>query len=297
MASQFPSRWLVLEVARPVNELSAELAVDALARLSGAGVEERSGTLIAYFDTEGQDSDNVLSAVDILSTVRAELEQYEGLSGTELRHRWQAHEDWAQVWRIGITPRRVGDRIVICPTWETPPAEEGDLLILIDPGMAFGTAEHATTRGCLRLLEQFVREGQRVADIGTGSGILSVASVLLGAERVAAVDNDPRACATAEANARLNGVHDRIDVIEVTVGQDGLPGRPPFSGIVANIEAGVLTPRLELFRSGIDPGGWLILAGVLDREAEGVSLSAAAAGFSLVAQEVEGGWWAGAFSV
>jgi len=290
MVSQFPSRWLVVEVPRPASGLSEELTIDALARLSRSGVEERADTLLAYFDTAGE------PAAPILSAIRAELQQCVPSLAPELKHWWQAHEDWLELWRRGIAPRRVGERFVICPTWETPSAGARDLLILVDPGMAFGTAEHATTRGCLRLLERHVRVGQQVADVGTGSGILSVASVLLGADRVVAMDSDPRACATAEANARLNQVGEKIEVIQVTVGPEPLPEGQPFGGIVANIEAGILIPRLGMLRGGLLAGGWMILGGVLADEAEEVSSAASEVGFQLAEDDVEEGWWAAAFS-
>jgi len=288
-SSGVPARWLVVEVGRPTDPAAAGLVVDALARLSGRGVEERDGVLLAYFDRlEG-------ALPEFTGLVRERLAGAAGCARLDVDARWQPHEDWADLWRHGLGARRVGDRLVVSPTWAEPVLRPGDRLLTLDPGIAFGSAEHPTTRGCLRLLIERVGPGQRVADVGTGSGILAVAAALFGASRVVAVDSDPWACAAAAENARRNGVSGAVSVVEAVVGTEFLPGEAPFDGIVANLEAGPLVRRLDGFRRGTRPGAWTILGGILEEESIGVEAAAARAGFSLEATDSEGGWWSGAF--
>ena len=284
-----PARWLVVEVGYPADPGAAGLVVDALARLSGRGVEERDGVLLAYFDRlEG-------SLSEFTALVRERVAGAAGGAPLEVDVRWQPHEDWAELWRRGLGPRRVADRLVVSPTWAEPVLRPGDRLLTLDPGVAFGSAAHPTTRGCLRLLVERVRPGQRVADVGTGSGILAIAAALFGACPVLALDRDPWACATAAENARRNGVSGAVRVVEAAVGTEFLRGAAPFDGIVANREAKPLVRRLDGFREGTRPGAWTILGGILEEESARVEAAAARVGFSLEATDSEEGWWSGAF--
>jgi len=173
-----PDRWLTLTVrlaeapveAEPHLDPVRELVPQLLLEVGGAGVEESSDTFTTYLpppeELEG-----------FLATVRSRLDAFAPGRG-QLEWGWQPHEDWEELWRQGLGPRRITPRIVVAPTWDTPERNPGEILITLDPGMAFGTAEHATTRGCLRLLDGRVQQDDRVADIGSGSGILSIDSQL-----------------------------------------------------------------------------------------------------------------------
>jgi ribosomal protein L11 methyltransferase len=161
--------------------------------------------------------------------------------------------------------------------------------------MAFGTAEHPTTRGCLRTLEALVAEGERVADVGTGSGILAITAALLGASKVVALESDPWASAAARENAVANAVDGRVEILDTTVGAGVLALLGPFDGIVANIETGVLIPLLPDFRLALAPSGWLVLSGILAVEADGVVQAAMREGLSLTCQDSEAEWWTGGF--
>ncbi len=275
---------------RPASEIWAGAFVHLLASLSGRGVEERGGVFIAYFEASQQDEARVLSQT------RTQLSEVSDHEPVEIQHRWQAHEDWIELWRRGLAPRRITRRLVVSPTWEETELREGELLISLDPGIAFGTAEHPTTRGCLRLLETFVEGGNRVADIGAGSGILSIATAFLGAGYVLAVDSDPWACVATRENTEVNGVSDRVDVLERSVDRHFLADCRPFDGIVANIEAGVLIPLLSGFRQGVRPDGWLILGGVLQQEREEIVRAAKDVEFHLATEDLEEQWWTGGFS-
>lgn len=292
-----PDRWLALHVVflpEPQDEgflpdLARELIPSLLMELGGWGVEERVEGFTTYLPPP-QDLDV------FIARVRERVEETTGGRG-RLEWGWQPHEDWEVLWRRGLGPRRITSRIVVTPTWESPQTEPGDVVITLDPGLAFGTAEHATTRGCLRLLDREVRPGDRVADVGAGSGILSVAAALLGARRVLGMEPDPMSCEAAAENIAANGVQDRVRVLSLEVrGSDSLP-QAPYEGIVANIQRSILVPLLPSFRGSLVPEGWLILSGILMEELEDLLGAAVREGFVLKTQDREGDWWSGVFTL
>jgi ribosomal protein L11 methyltransferase len=163
--------------------------------------------------------------------------------------------------------------------------------------MAFGTAEHPTTRSSLRLIDPLVRPRSRIADVGAGSGILSIAAVFFGAAEVVAFESDPLACETARGNLEANGVTDAVRVLEGEVGGEGPLSGSPFGGLVANLQTFIHLPLLDLFRRSVESGGWIVLAGILRAEKDELLSSAEKVGMVLEAEDEEGEWWAGAFSL
>lgn len=279
-----PPRWWMVTV-RADPSMDAEILPSLLLESGARAVlEEEEGHFIAPFEPPAH-PDAAAAAL------RSALVRETGLEELEVTWHWQPHEDWESLWRQGLRPRRVTDRLVVTPTWEHPDLRPGDLVVTLDPGMAFGTAEHATTRGCLRLLDGSVSRGDRVADIGAGSAILSVAAALLGAARVRAVESDPYAVDAALENVARNGVADRVDVEERLVDVPWLEGAGPWDGIVANIERGVVVPLLPGLRAALCPGGWIILSGIQESEARAVREAAEGEGFTLVREDREEGWW------
>lgn len=284
-----PTRWLVLEVEAPRDEELRGIAVEELMSLPTRGVEEQDDLLVAHVPGPVEDPEA------FVAEVTDRLRRGAGLEAPVVRHHWQAHEEWSESWRRDLAPRRVTERLLVSPTWMDPSVGPGDLLIRLDPGMAFGTAEHPTTRGCLRLLDRAVRPGDRVADAGCGSGILSIAAALLGAARVVAIEMDPWACAVARENAALNGVEDCVEIRERMLDEGFLPDEPPFDGIVANIEAGVLTMLMPGLRGALGPGGWLVLSGIMAHEADAIRTHASEEGLTLRSEDREEDWWSGLF--
>ena len=161
--------------------------------------------------------------------------------------------------------------------------------------MAFGTAEHGTTRGCLRLLSDVVRSGERVLDVGAGSGILSVAAARLGAAHVTAVEADPLSCETLVDNVAANAVAGVVSCVAARADPALLRSLGPADGAVANIDRGALAPLLPGFRDAVRRGGWLVLSGVLDEEWRAFSAEVEAVGFRARSLDSDGEWRAGLF--
>ncbi len=192
---------------------------------------------------------------------------------------------WRDSWKKHFGIQRHGRALVVKPSWTHYRLKRGEIVIDIDPGMAFGTGQHPTTAMCLRALEDHVRPGSRVLDLGCGSGILAIAAAKLGAEQVLALDIDPNAVRAAQENASANGVADVIDVREGTV--DVASG--PFDLIVANI-SGLTLERLAVqLARPLRPGGWLIASGFLEDAVAGLSCAFESAG--LTVKVVEDGVW------
>ncbi|MEZ0240124.1 MAG: 50S ribosomal protein L11 methyltransferase [Chloroflexota bacterium] len=208
----------------------------------------------------------------------------------ELRTRLVHEEDWADAWKAYFPVLRVGRRLVIRPTWREHERAPDDVVVSMDPGMAFGTGLHPTTRLCLAGLEPLADEGllagASVLDVGCGSGVLAIAAVLLGADHAQGVDIDPIAIEATEANAARNGLAGRV---QARVGS--LPsGDPPVDVVLANLIAGVLVPLAPALHNELRPGGALLASGIfIDRETE-VRAAFEAAGLVVGERTAEGEW-------
>jgi len=280
-----PKRWLVLSVRAPDETVLDPLA-EALLGLGGTAVDQDVDLLTTYVPEPADPEAFVRAAARTLAEAA-------GGRAPEIVWRLQPHEDWARRWRRGLKPRRVGPRLIVTPSWRTPEPRPGDEVIVIDPEMAFGTGEHASTRGALRLLQEAEPAGARVLDVGTGSGILAIAAARLGAKQVLAVESDADALENARANLERNGVADRVELVHAVVDSTFLTaGEPRFELILANVLSGVLVPLLPGFHRALTPGGRLILGGILEEEAEDVIAAAEVAGFSVRVEDLEEEWWA-----
>lgn len=196
-------------------------------------------------------------------------------------------EDWAENWKKYYKPFRVGERLVVKPVWEAFDAKETDIVLEIDPGMAFGNGTHETTEMCLALLEETLQKGDAVLDVGTGSGILSLAAARLGASSVLAVDLDPVAVRTADENIRRNRLE---NIVTARVGDllEGVEVRADL--VVANIIADAIVLLSGAVSRHLKPGGLFISSGIIrDREPD-VLAALSAAGFHLLKAERKGEW-------
>lgn len=200
-------------------------------------------------------------------------------------------EDWENNWKQYFKPFRVGETFLIKPSWETCEPEEGCKILEIDPSSSFGTGTHNTTQLCICELERRVRAGDRLLDMGCGSGILSVAAHMLGASEVTAVDIDPNAVKIAQENAEKNGFSLRTHVGDV-VGDAALSEAigSGYDVIVANIVADVIMGMRYILKDKLKPEGTLIVSGILAVRADEVQQSLQDAGFALERRDQSGDW-------
>lgn len=196
-------------------------------------------------------------------------------------------EDWETAWKQYYHIMHIGKRLVVVPCWESYTPAEGEAVVTLDPGMAFGTGTHETTRLCMTLLEECVTEGVRLLDIGTGSGILAVTGIRLGAGEAVGVDIDPLAVKIAGENADLNQVSDRTrflcgDLVEQVEGQ--------YQVICANIVADVILRLSGTVGQFLAPGGILLVSGIIEERAEEVKEGLLKAGFRVEQVLADNGW-------
>lgn len=284
-----PARWWVLTVAAPA-EHEYEI-VEELVRMGSPSVVELDGEVEAYLpDPEREPLEAALE-------VEERIARAAGLDAVRVSWRFEKAQDWSRRWREGLRARKVGERIWVAPSWDPPEAAQDDIVIGVDPAMAFGTGEHGTTRGCLRLLEPVVKQGDEVLDVGTGTGVLAVAAARLGAAHVLAVDIDPEAIENATGTVRHNHVAGTVRLEVAPVDDAYLRARAAaFDLVVANVLSGVLHLLLPGFAVALRAGGTLILSGILQTEAEGIVAAAGDAGFRLDREDREDEWWSGRFS-
>ena len=313
--------WCEISAATPVEQ--AELVAEVLRTVAPAGVaiedpltplgpeegvrlDRRRPSLVkAYLPVD----DGLGERLDRLDAAFAAL----GLR-PELRTRTVREEEWADAWKEYFHVERVGRRIVVRPSWRAYSPRPGDVLIELDPGMAFGTGQHPTTRMCLELLEREVQPGMFVLDVGTGSGILSLAALKLGAARCLALDIDPQAVQVARENAGRNGV---ADVVRVELGSLGdltpcppsLKGRgaveaSPRNGAepearfapcnvdlaVANITAAAVAALAPACAAALRPGARLIGSGIVAERTDDVRAALRRAGFTVGEVRADGEW-------
>ena len=198
-------------------------------------------------------------------------------------------EDWESAWKQYFKPVHVTDRIVVKPEWEEYSPQEGEIVIEIDPGMAFGTGTHETTSMCINQIEKNLKSGDTVIDIGCGSGILSMAAVLLGAEKATGVDLDPVAVRVALENVELNNLQDKIDILHGNL-TDVI--REKADIVVANIMADIILILLEDVREFIKDDGLFISSGIIQEKRAAVEARLLEKNFSIVEVETKGEWCA-----
>ena len=196
--------------------------------------------------------------------------------------------DWTEEWKKGVRAHDLG-ALSIVPPWFAE-GRDPARTIVIEPEMAFGTGEHQTTRGVVRLLPDLIRAGDRVADLGAGSAVLAIAAAKIGASQVTAIELDHDAIANANENVVRNGVSDVVTVVEGDAALL-LPLVAPVRVVLANIISSVLLELLPIIAEALTPDGEAILSGILVEERDNMLASLTNRGWQLVAEDVEGMWW------
>ncbi|MGI8642675.1 MAG: 50S ribosomal protein L11 methyltransferase [Thermomicrobiales bacterium] len=292
--------WLELvvevdhEAVEPVSEVFARYGYQEGVVIEEPFVQERDGdnlaidlsrpftvrTFVAAADIDEQTLDAIRQALWFVGRMR---------HVSEMRIERRREEDWANAWKDHYQPVRVGKRVVVRPPWREYEAQPEDIVIELDPGMAFGTGTHPTTRLCMMALEEAIEPSQRVLDVGTGSGVLAIAAVRLGAASVDAVDIEPVSVRAAKENRDRNGVHDALRVEVGGVGTD-----EPFEGtydlVLANIIARILIELGEGIVPHVAEGGTLVLSGIIETKEDAVRQWFEPRGFELVKRSQMEDW-------
>ena len=246
---------------------------------TGLAVEERPDGSLVAFAADEPTADALLTALrqasdEPLAAERRPLEEV----------------DWAVRWRDGLGARRFG-RLTVVPSWIPEASRADPFTVVLDPETAFGSGEHGSTRAALTLLERLLRRGDRVLDLGSGSGILAIAAVKLGAARAIGIETDPEANLVAARNAERNQVSRQIELLEGDAG-DLAPLVGPADLILSNILRSVDLGLLPAIWAALAPAGIVIFSGMETAEAEIFGPALEATGFRTIAATTDEGWWA-----
>jgi ribosomal protein L11 methyltransferase len=280
-----PSAWLQISVRADPSALDA--IANFLIELGSPGVVLKKREVQGYFAGDG-------SALRLRGEVRRFLRSitaiYPNVDEKGLRWRLVKDRNWNSAWRKFFTPQKIGRSFLVCPPWLAPPPLKGRHLITIEPGLAFGTGTHATTRGCMEFIERvaglFGGAKFDALDVGTGSGILAIALIKSGAKRVWAIDNDPVALKVARKNLRANDVARNVRLAGAKLG--GI--HRSFSLVVANLTAESILDLANGLAKKVAPGGFLVVSGILHQKARGIIRRFAGGGFNVVRRKREKEW-------
>jgi len=276
------SSWLQLSVR--TDPAAIDAVSNFLIERGSPGVVIKKSEIQAYFVHSTEDA---LIRKDIKRFLRGLGRLY--TQEPRLRWRLLKDRDWNSSWHRFFKPQKVGDAFWVTPPWAASPTFRHRRVITIEPGMAFGTGTHATTRGCMEFIEKvaasFRGTGFNALDVGTGSGILAIALAKLGANRVWAVDTDPVALKVAGENLRCNSVRDKIQLSESQVSRI----RKSFPVVVANLTAETILDLAAALEKRVAPQGFLVLSGILNQKTKQV-INQFAANFRVTRRKREKEW-------
>ena len=266
------SGWVTVRV-NPGGEPEAVLA--ALFEAGAQGIQELGGLYVTHVESEQAANALCVAALEANPEARVDTEPLPGV-------------DWTEKWKEQLHVQSLGD-LNVAPPWLAESLDPATTIV-IDPGMAFGTGEHATTRGVVRLMQRVIKPGDRVADLGAGSAVLAIAAAKLGAGSAAAIEIDNDAIGNAEENVQRNGVADVVRVIEGDASVL-LPLVAPVDIVLANIISSVLIDLLPTLALSLADNGHAILSGMLFVERENMMRAFDDAGWRLIAEDHEDAWW------
>lgn len=264
------------------------------------GLSECETCITVYIPTNGQGAEMLIAIKSMLAEMKAaDTEGVYGRLEAEMSN--IREEDWANNWKQYFKPFKVGEKLVIKPSWEEYDNSDGRIILEINPASSFGTGKHHTTRLCLEVLEKYLNKGDKLLDMGCGSGILSIGAMLLGADSAVAVDIEENAAATAKENALKNNIP--ADKYRTYFGNiltdeklaDEIDDK--YDIIAANIVADVLIAMKDSFRRYLRSGGILIVSGIIEERMNEVIDVLISAGFKDPEPEVREGWAAVKFNV
>lgn len=237
----------------------------------------------AYFAEE----DNIEDVLEYVNERLTELKEMGlDLGEAKVEHEKMYEEDWANTWKQYYKPSKVGEKIVVKPIWEEYEAKDGELVVDLDPGMAFGTGTHETTRMCIQALERYVKEESTVFDVGCGSGILAIAAAKLGAKLAVGVDLDPVAVESSIENVGYNNLNN----IEILHGNlvEVIDGKADI--VVANILAEIICILTDDVKRVLKDGGTFITSGIIHDRVDMVCEKLEATGFEVIEKNRDGEW-------
>ena len=260
--------------------------------------EKMSGeTRIKIYLSDDEDGRNMLKSVESDLQTLKYTDDSINYGTLKISVDTMREEDWENNWKQYFKPIYVGDRIVIKPQWETIDDEDGKIVFNIDPGMTFGSGQHETTRLCVETLDTTVKKGDKVLDLGCGSGILSIISLMLGAGEARAVDIDPNCKKIAYSNAALNGIGEDVYTVldgNILIDEDfkrGTEKSGPYDIVVANIVADVIIPLASDVKRYLKDGGTFIASGIIEMRIDEVREAIEKNGFSIQEIKKENDWY------
>jgi ribosomal protein L11 methyltransferase len=269
--------WWAIDVRTP-PETRERLGAWLVAR-TGQAVEERDDGTLVTFAPDERAADELIAEIGLAT----------GGLAPETSRRMVAPVDWSVRWRDGLGSRSFG-RLTVTPSWAADRADNDGPIVALDPETAFGSGEHGSTRVALALLERRVRPGDFVLDLGSGSGILALAAVKLGAARAIGIEIDPEANVVATRNASRNGVEDAVEFVDGDAG-DLAPLLGPADLVLSNILRTANTALLPAIAKALRPDGAAILSGMEAAEAPLFLPALESSGFTVVEERTDTGWW------
>lgn len=289
--SKRPSGWIEVKIQAPAEQAAA--AADFLVLLTGRGVEtgdsgigDGAEYVRAFLEAAPQSGDQIRAIEDL---VRRLENQSGGAGMVRLEFAELEDQDWGENWKRHFHPEEMAPGFWVAPPWEPMVPKEDQLVVLIDPGQAFGTGHHASTALCLKRLARLKRKEylpQRLLDVGCGTGILTLAGLLLGVPSALAIDLDPLALEATRHNAELNGLTDRVQISSQPLAQI----EEKFSLIMANLTALDLINLARAIADRVQPGGEIVASGMMQGQDRKVRQAFEEAGLGFVERDSQGEW-------